>query len=493
MIISTGKTMNAARMTGWTEVSGPPPEYVLYWMQQAQRVEDNHALSVAAELAQAWKAPLITVFVLSGDVPEANQRHYLFMMEGLAETAARLSTKGIPFHLCSGSPDEVVAAIAGKSGFVVMDRGYLRWQRNWRQKLAAKLSEGRWIEVESDVVVPVETVSNKEEYAAATIRRKILKHLEAFLEPVEELGIQAPGRVAPRIPAAIPHLTFRPGMGIGGFQEFAIRHLNTDSDVGAAPGFRGGRGEAIRRLELFLSDRLHRYSTLRNDPSLSIQSNLSPYLHFGQISALEVALRALEYCEVPAYATAGLISDKNNLDPPQAGLASFLEELIIRRELSCNFCWFNSEYDSYACIPLWARQSLNDHLFDPRPVIHSAAELEQAETGDPFWNAAQTEMRLTGKMHNYMRMYWGKKIIEWTPDPETAFQLMLWLNNNYQLDGRDPNSFAGVAWCFGKHDRPWQSRAVFGSVRYMNAAGLKRKFNMDGYLQKISALSSPGR
>ncbi|MGC9362125.1 MAG: deoxyribodipyrimidine photo-lyase, partial [Candidatus Syntrophosphaera sp.] len=219
-----------------------------------------------------------------------------------------------------------------------------------------------------------------------------------------------------------------------------------------------------------------------------IQSGLSPYLHFGQISALEVALRVMEYAEIPAFEAANLIRDKSDLDPLQAGVASFLEELIVRRELSCNFCYYNEDYDNYNSIPLWARKTLNDHLGDARPYDYSLEELETARTDDPFWNAAQQEMLRTGKMHNYLRMYWGKKLIEWIPEPETAFGLMLYLNNKYLLDGRDPNSYAGVAWCFGKHDRPWQERDIFGKVRYMNANGLKRKFDMQGYLEKVRGL-----
>ncbi len=483
--------MNEARTSGVALKAGKKPEFVLYWMQQAQRVEYNHALNKAAELASVWQIPLTTVFVLSGEVPEANLRHHRFMLEGLAETAKRLSELGIAFYLCAGTPDEVIATIAGKKGFVVTDRGYLRWQRLWREQLHARLGSGRWLEVESDVIVPVETVSNKEEYAAATIRGKILKHLEHWLDPLKSWHYSVADQVALPIPGSIAQLTYKPGMKLDEFLGFASRHLSLDASVGAAPAFVGGYKEAIKRLESFLENKLHLYAAKRNDPSLSIQSDLSPWLHFGQISALEVALTALEFCEVPAYAVAGLIRDKSGLEPLQAGLASFLEELIVRRELSCNFCWFNPDYDSYACIPLWARKSLNDHLFDARPVIYSSDELETAATADPYWNAAQTEMVSTGKMHNYMRMYWGKKIIEWTPDPETAFQLMLWLNNKYQLDGRDPNSFAGIAWCFGKHDRPWQTRPVFGSVRYMNAAGLKRKFDLQSYLDKFHSLSAP--
>jgi len=464
---------------------------VLYWMQQAQRVEANHALNLAISLANERKLPLRLVFVLSDRVPDANLRHYQFMLEGLAETAAKLDRLGLEFHLCAGDPGKTIAALASGNPIVVADQGYLRWQRQWRADLQARMDTQAYLEVESDAVVPVRTASDKEEYAAATIRGKILRHLEEFLEPAPLPEYQArPGQDL-SVPKDIPHLLCKADTGTEGLLGFARQHLALDDSVPCSGHFPGGHSEAVKHLELFLDKNLPLYAEKRNDPSLGIQSNLSPYLHFGQISALEVALRVLEYCEVPAYAAAGLIKDKSGLEPLQAGVASFLEELIVRRELSCNFCHYNAAYDDYTCVPLWARKTLNDHLADPRPAMYSPEELESAQTDDPYWNAAQTEMLLTGKMHNYLRMYWGKKIIEWTPDPETAFSLMSWLNNKYQLDGSDPNSYAGIAWCFGKHDRPWQSRPVFGSVRYMNAAGLRRKFDMAGYLDKVRSLSSP--
>lgn len=476
------------RLRGETLQSDTEPGFVLYWMQQAQRVEYNPALNRAAELASNWQVPLRVTFVLNEGVPDAMLRHFSFMLEGLAESAESLYRLGIPFYLTSGLQDETVAALAGKDGFVITDKGYLRWQRQWRDSIYSLLGPGRWQEVETDVIIPMEVVSPKEEYAAATIRGKILRQLEQYMVPAEAPAAIPAENKDLKLPASIAYLKYKPGMTAQDFLDFAQNHLTIDSGIGPVSFFRGGRKEADNHLELFLERYLHLYAQKRNDPSFTIQSNLSPYLHFGQISSLEVALRALEYCETPPYAAAGLIRDKSGLDPLAAGLASFLEELIVRRELSCNFCHYNPDYDNYTAISLWARKTLNNHILDPRPILYSPDELEQAQTGDPFWNAAQKEMILTGKMHNYMRMYWGKKIIEWAPDPESAFGLMLRLNNAYQLDGRDPNSYAGIAWCFGKHDRPWQERQIFGSVRYMNAAGLKRKFDMQGYLDRVDVL-----
>ncbi len=193
---------------------------------------------------------------------------------------------------------------------------------------------------------------------------------------------------------------------------------------------------------------------------------MSPYLHFGQISPLYVAIQISQH--------------------RSPGKEAFLEELIVRRELSMNFVHYNQNYDSFTGIPDWAKHTLDEHRQDPRKYMYSLEQLEQAQTHDPYWNAAQREMVITGKMHGYMRMYWGKKILEWTTKPEEAFSIALYLNNKYELDGRDPNSFTGVAWCLGKHDRPWGRRPIFGNIRYMSAEGLKRKFNANKYAQKYN-------
>ncbi|MFP4180413.1 MAG: hypothetical protein ACLFSA_10205, partial [Spirochaetaceae bacterium] len=223
-------------------------------------------------------------------------------------------------------------------------------------------------------------------------------------------------------------------------------------------------------LEEFIAEKLEGFDTFRNDPTKDCASGLSPYLHFGQISPLTIALAVMEHKELPS--------------------EGFLEELVVRRELSFNFTWYNPRYDSPASLPRWAQETLKAHEQDMREPSYSMGELESGLTEDPYWNAAQMEMLVTGKMHGYMRMYWGKKILEWTPSLEEAFRRALYLNNRYALDGRDPNSFAGVAWCFGKHDRPWKERRIFGKVRYMNDRGLERKFKIGKYVERIHALSS---
>jgi deoxyribodipyrimidine photo-lyase len=244
--------------------------------------------------------------------------------------------------------------------------------------------------------------------------------------------------------------------------------LNIDRSVKKVESFHGGTAKAKKHLENFIKIKLDHFQELRNDPSLDYLSNMSPYLHFGQISPVYIALRVLK--------------------TKSPGKEAFLEELLVRRELSMNFVFYNDNYDSFDGLPLWARKSLREHNRDKRKYLYTLKELENAKTHDSYWNAAQEEMKITGKMHGYMRMYWGKKILEWAKTPEKAFKIALYLNNKYELDGRDPNGFTGVAWCFGKHDRPWRERNIFGKIRYMNASGLKRKFDADQYVRKIEKL-----
>jgi deoxyribodipyrimidine photo-lyase len=234
--------------------------------------------------------------------------------------------------------------------------------------------------------------------------------------------------------------------------------------------FIGGGSEASKRLADFSKNKLSAYPELRNDPIIDFLSNLSPYLHFGQISPVQVALEVL------------------SADATDAAKEAYLEELIVRRELAINYAHFSQNYDSFEGLPDWSKLTLEKHKTDSRQYLYTVEELERGETHDPYWNAAQNQMRITGKMHSYMRMYWGKKILEWTKTPQDAFKTCLYLNDKYELDGRDANGFTGVAWCFGKHDRPWKERPVFGTVRFMNANGLRRKFDADKYVEKVKSL-----
>jgi deoxyribodipyrimidine photo-lyase len=426
--------------------------YVLYWMQASHRVEYNHALEFAILKANELRQPLIVFFGITDQFPEANERHYTFMLEGLKEVKHSLEKRGIQMVILHKSPEIGVLQLSKKASLVVVDRGYLRIQRGWRDDASKKIN-CPLIQVETDVVVPVEETSIKEEYAAATIRSKIKRKLDAFLVPLKEHE--------PIIDSL--SLDFD-SFNIGDVEK-AISKLRIDRSVKRVNGFHGGTKEGISHLEIFLESKLDRFPELRNDPTLDYLSHMSPYLHFGQISPLYIALK---------------VSKTRSL-----GAEAFLEELIIRRELSMNFVFYNEKYDSFTSIPDWAKKTLRTHQKDRRPYLYSRKELENAGPHDPYWNAAQKEMVIRGKMHGYMRMYWGKKILEWSKTPEEAFKIALYLNNKYELDGRDPNGFTGVAWCFGKHDRPWGERAIFGNVRYMNDKGLKRKFDADKYVKMM--------
>ncbi|MBS7633705.1 deoxyribodipyrimidine photo-lyase [Candidatus Bathyarchaeota archaeon] len=428
--------------------------YVLYWMQSSQRLEYNFALEYAILKANKLNKPLMVFFGIAPLFLEGNLRHYSFMLEGLQETRDLLQNIGVKMVVLAESPDKGAIELSKDACLTVVDKGYLRPLRKWYSFVAENVN-CPLIQVEDNVVVPVETASGKEEYSARTLRAKIANKIPFFLF---ELVITEPNRDS--LDLEFDSLDLKDIAGI-------ISALRIDDSVCKTERFRGGTSEASKRLEIFLEDKLPEYADLRNDPSVDYQSMLSPYLHFGQISPVHIALKV-----VGAQAS---ISAKE----------AYLEELIVRRELAVNYVHYNSNYDRFAGLPEWAKRTLLSHKNDPREYLYSLIEFENAETHDPIWNAAQNEMRLTGKMHGYMRMYWGKKIIEWSESPEDAFNTALYLNNKYELDGRDPNGFAGVAWCFGKHDRPWKERPIFGSVRYMSENGLRRKFDIDNYVTRI--------
>jgi deoxyribodipyrimidine photo-lyase len=429
--------------------------YVVYWMQASQRSDCNHALEYAIRIANKYSVPVVVYFELIDNFPEANARHYFFMLEGLLEIKKELEKLKIFFvvNYHSEKKHTDLMTLSQDALLVVTDRGYLAMQRKWRHYYAARLPCSL-VQVESDVIVPVEIASPKEEFSAATFRKKITPLVNKYLQKLKQ--------TSPRKSSL--HFQFN-SYALTPLNK-ALSRLKIDHAVSPTPFYHGGAEEAKRHLASFLAQKINYYAQLRNDPAKDFTSNLSPYLHFGQISPLFIAQKIIAH------------------QAPE-GKAEFLEELIVRRELAINYVYYNSEYDSYCCLPDWAKKTLEEHKDDQRTYIYTLKELEAAKTHDIYWNAAQEEMLITGKMHGYMRMYWGKKILEWTQTPEEGFKITLYLNNKYELDGRDPNGYAGVAWCFGKHDRGWPEREIFGKIRYMNASGLKRKFNVDDYVEKI--------
>jgi deoxyribodipyrimidine photo-lyase len=420
-------------------------------MQASQRTKFNHALEYSIQLSNKYEKPLIVFFGLTDDFPDANLRHYYFMLQGLKDVKNSLNELGLQFIFQKISPEKGITKLSRNSSMVVVDRGYLKKQRFWR-KYSAEHMKCPLIQVESDVIVPVEKTSNKEEFAARTIRPKILNKKDNYLC---SLKITKPNINS--MDNELETLDFKD------IKKF-LSKIDIDKSVKSVENFHGGQECAERIFQDFLKNKIDKYNELKNDPNKNYVSNLSPYLHFGQISPVQIALKV------------------KNINLPSS--EAFLEELIVRRELSINFIYYNEKYDSYEGLPDWTKKSLERHINDKREYTYTLQDFENAETHNDYWNAAQKQMMTTGKMHGYMRMYWGKKIIEWTKSPNTAYKIALYLNNKYELDGRDPNGFTGVAWCFGKHDRPWKERPIFGKIRYMNSNGLKRKFDVDLYAKK---------
>jgi deoxyribodipyrimidine photo-lyase len=426
-------------------------------MQQSQREACNPALEVAIAAANRLALPVLVGFGLMDDFPEANVRHYAFMLEGLRETAQRLRARGIAFVMRRGSPDRVALSLARRAALVVCDHGYLRIQKQWRAHVAQAAGR-RVLRVEGDVVVPVTVAASGAQIGARTLRPKIAAHRDRYLVPLRRLRPRVPAR-ALQLAGAVS-LDDIPGL---------LARLRVDRSVAPVPGLTGGYSQARRRLEDFAGGGLRGYVAARACPGRPQVSTLSPYLHFGQISPVEIALTV------------------RASGAPRADRDSYLEELIVRRELAANFVDNTPDYDRYECLPAWAQRTLALHAQDPRPVTYSYAQLAAARTHDPYWNAATREMLTTGYMQNHMRMYWGKKVLEWSRSPPEGYANLLRLNNTYFVDGRDASSFANVGWVFGLHDRPWPERPVFGNVRYMNAAGLKRKTDIEVYAQRWSA------
>ncbi len=443
------------RLNSCDERRGP----VIYWMSRDQRVRHNWALLHACDKANALGQPIEVVFTLAPAFLGAPWRHYDFMFRGLEEAEADLRAIGIAMAVLPGNPAETLTAHAAAigAGAVVADFSPLKLPRSWKRQAAERLA-CPICEVDAHNIVPCWFASPKQEFAARTIRPKLNALAGEFLTPFPE--------PAPRFqPSTIRRPPVDWGTIAAGF------HVDRSVEpVALAPG-----GEAAEnRLQRFIGHTLPRYAESRNDPNAGCVSGLSPYLHFGQLSAQHAVLSALR-------SGSGM-----------AGREAFVEELFIRRELAENYCFHNDRYDSFEGIPAWAKATLAEHAGDRREHLYSAGEFERAETHDPLWNAAQSCLVRTGAMHGYLRMYWAKKLLEWSPSPAAAFDIAVLLNDRYALDGRDPNGYTGIAWSIGGlHDRPWFERPVFGKVRYMNASGCARKFDVRRYIDTMAAQEAP--
>ena len=437
------------RLQTGSETSGP----VVYWMSRDQRVHDNWALLFAQKIAAEKKLPLAVVFNLVPDFLEATIRQYGFMLKGLKELEHELALFNIPFFLTTGKPEEEIPKFIKQFNvsILVTDFDPLRIKRIWKRDVAKKILIP-FYEVDAHNIVPCLHVSDKLEFAAYTIRPKINKALLEFMDEFPPIKKMKRSEVSSN---KIDWEKIRAMLKI----DFSVKEVDW---------LKPGEKPALNCLNDFLENKFEDYHELRNDPTKDGQSNLSPYLHFGQISAQRAALETQRF--------------NGNKESEK----SFLEELIVRRELSDNFCYFNSKYDLFEGFPDWAKTSLNEHRKDDREFVYTLEEFEQAKTHEDLWNAAQMELLKTGKLHGYMRMYWAKKILEWSKSPEEALRIAIFLNDKYELDGRDPNGYTGCAWSIGGvHDRPWFERPVYGKIRYMNRNGAKNKFDIESYIRKF--------
>ena len=452
-------------------ICNPDGKYVLYWMQRAQRGYENAALNAAIALGNALDLPMVVVFVLT-EFEAANLRHYTFMLEGIAVVSRDLQDRGIPFIIRRGKPVEQILHTAREiqAVAIISDESELGTPRAWRDELK-KFTPMPFACVDADVVVPTRFFL-KEEWAARTLRPKLLRFLPIYLQPVIDLEPKHKLSTSPCDTRDIKNpLSY-------------LSTLKIDCSVRPSDHFHGGQDEGKRRLKLFMDDRLGEYARQRNHPELQGTSELSAYLHFGQISVQQVAW------EIHQYKPPSVVGENKDFDE---GKAAFLEELLVRRELAINFVLRNPHYDGLEGCPHWGIETLLKHAQDPRPWTYSLEELELAKTHDELWNASQREMVDSGCMHGYLRMYWAKKILEWVEHPAVAFRYAVYLNDKYEIDGRDANGYTGIAWAIGgRHDRPWgPERPIFGLVRYMSLGGMQRKVDTQAYIKKWNSRIKP--
>jgi deoxyribodipyrimidine photo-lyase len=439
-------------------------KYVLYWAQMNRRVDSNHALAYAAELANEAQLPVLFYEGLTCSYPHANDRFHTFILEGVPDTSRRLRQLGIGyvFHLRPkrSDPDDAVYRLAQDAAAIVTDDYPTFIAQCHNARVPAKI-DVPYYTVDSSCIVPMRHFE-KREYAAYTIRPKIHKLLPKYLTAAPPISVRRRFRTKPS--------DLHTQVTRSNIAEL-VASCEIDHSVRPSPEFHGGSAEADKRLGLFLQNSLHRYAGSHNEPSAKATSGLSPYLHFGHISSLQVALAVQDYAREHK-----LIVDE------------FLEELIVRRELAFNFAGFTADQESLQSLPDWARKTLAKHARDTRNPLYTRDQFERGETHDTLWNSAQRELLVSGKIHGYYRMYWGKKIIEWSRWPEEALATMIYLNDRYALDGRDPNTYTNILWCFGLHDRPWVERPIFGQVRYMSYDGMRRKTDVGAYVRGVEGL-----
>jgi len=483
-------------------------DYVLYWMIAARRSEFNYALDRAIELSQEFRKPLVVFEPLRVDYAWASDRFHRFVLQGMADNAARFKVKGFLYYPyvepAKGAGKGLLEALADRACAVVTDDFPAFFLPQMVDAAALRLQVSLEA-VDSNGLLPLRAAPRAFPVARSFrsfLRKALWQHVPAMpsADPLKDAGLVSAAAVAKgsvraieeKWPPASPSL-------LKGSTE-ALAALPLDHSVGPGP-IQGGSKAARAALAAFLDERLDRYLEDRNHPDRDGGSGLSPYLHFGHISPHEILVQAAlreRRSEARLFADMKKLADKNKNENKNKktekrlfGLGeaaeAFLDQLVTWREIGFNTCSLRSDYDRYASLPDWSRRTLAAHAKDPRPNLYSLAELEAGRTGDPIWNASQMELVREGRIHNYMRMLWGKRILEWSRTPEDALHTMIHLNNKYALDGRDPNSYSGIFWVLGRYDRAWgPERPIFGTVRYMTSASAARKLRLREYVKRYS-------
>ena len=425
-------------------------------MARDQRVEDNWALLFSQNLAIKNKVPVHVIFCLTDSFLGATIRHFMFMLKGLEEVAKDCRRLNVNFHLLRGNHSTEIPKFVkdNEIGALVCDFSPLRIHRGWVESIKKALpGKVPLVQVDAHNIVPIWMASDKQEYAARTIRNKINSKLDEYLTEFPPV-IKHPFK-AENIPETIDWTA-------------TLKSIKVDETVGEVDWIKPGYVNAVGMLESFINKRLKLFGTKRNDPTVNALSNLSPYFHFGQISVQRSILEVSKHKSIS-----------------KEGVDAFREEAIVRRELSDNFCFYNENYDNLKGVTDWARITLDAHRKDKRVYLYTRDELDKAHTHDDLWNAAQLQLRKEGKMHGFLRMYWAKKILEWTASPDEALSIAIYLNDRYNLDGRDPNGYVGCMWSIGGiHDQGWGERAIFGKIRFMNYEGCKRKFDIKAFIAR---------
>ena len=461
-------SVDQRRILALTQNPGKPGP-VFYVMSRDVRLQDNHALRAAQDAAIDSQQPLIVVFNLLPKTGVRTHEQFMFLLDGVEEVANKVKQLNIGFVLTQGNPTETLPRLLNEhdAGAVYFDLNPLRGPRAMQKAVAAKIEAPCFV-VDTHNIIPLWVISDKEEFAAHTIRNKVHKNLAEWLvEPAQ---------------------TEKHPISSDLFEaDFAAARASVTAEkTGVEYRWKAGEDAATKELGAFLNDRLPNYAEDRNVPTRDQQSNLSPYLHYGNISALRVALNTIDHVnEEPLLFQKGKLTSYEGEPTLADSMNAFLEELIVRKELADNYCFYNPNYDDLAGAKDWGRKTLQDHEEDKRDYTYTQDEWEAANTHDEPWNAAQREMMRNGKMHGYMRMYWAKKILEWSASPTEALATAIYLNDKYSIDGGDPNGYTGIMWSIaGIHDRPWFEREVFGKIRYMNRGGLERRFNVEEYIKQ---------